>query len=122
MVRFLGLSLILSGSVFAQPLCLPSMSASSLTASPLYTHISKNGACVWWYCYLSEFSEKYPLAIQKNAYCGLPAELSKVGSRVDTIRKAPDPLKSLQDAPKRFTILPLSAPLFQALRSETGLQ
>lgn len=116
MVRFLGLSLILSGSALAQPLCLPSMSASSLTASPLYTHISKNGACVRWYCY-----QENP-AVQSNTYCGLPSELSKVGTRINTIVKSPNPLKSLQDAPKRFTILPLSDPQFQVLRSEIGLQ
>lgn len=116
MVKVLILLLITIQTAFAQPLCLPA--SDSLTASPIYTHISKNGACVWWYCYLDEFSDRFPTAVQRNTYCGLPTEFSKIGGRVDTIRKAADPLKSLQDAPKRFPILPLSDPQFDALRSE----
>jgi len=48
-----------------KPLCLPSMdSGGSLTASPLYTGASKNGAWVWWVCYLDAFSPQFPQAMQ----------------------------------------------------------
>lgn len=110
------LALLLAAPAFAAPpLCLPTTDAKSTTASPLYAGISRNGAWVYWYCYLPTFSDEYPSAVQLNVYVGTPAELDKVGARVQTMLKAPDTLKSLQDAGKRFKILPLTDPSLAAV-------
>jgi len=115
-MRFLPLLLLLPSLTWGQALCLPSPTGaipedqSKIFASELFFSYNPTGVCVKWICYLPEFSEKYPSATQKNQYCGSWAEQSKVGGRIETIQKAADPLKSLQDAPKRFPMLPLSDP------------
>ena len=96
--------------------CLPSQ--NSLTASPLFVYEDiRLGACVRWVCYLDDFTDEYPSARQLNTYCGNVAEIAKVSSRLSTIVKAADPLKSLQTMGTRFTVSPLSDPQFLDLRS-----
>lgn len=112
-MRFL-LLLLFAASANAQNLgttkCLPAMDDTSLTASPAYTSWNLTGVCVRWYCYLPEFTPEYPSGIQKVTYCGTWAIQNLVGGRVQTIQKAADPLKSLNDAGKRFTIVPMTDP------------
>jgi hypothetical protein len=114
MIRAL-LALLFAAPAFAGPLCLPTTDEKSQAASPLYAGISRNGAWVYWYCYLPTFSDEYPSAVQLNVYVGTPAELDKVGARVQTMLKAPDTLESLQNAGKRFKILPLTDPSLAAV-------
>lgn len=93
--------------------CLPLMHTDTHIASPLWTHFSSHGACGEWWC----IDRKTKLR-QMNAYCGTITELPKVGGRVATILKSLDPLKTAQDSPKRFPILPLTDPTFHELRQE----
>jgi hypothetical protein len=85
------------------PPCLPATNDDSTTASPIYIGMSKNGVWVEWYCYSSA-------GMVHVVYVGTLAELAKAGGRVSTIIKATDPLRSLQTAGSRFTILPLTDP------------
>lgn len=96
---FIGLLFV--GGANAQA-CLPTTDLSSTTASPLYFAKNDKGVCVSWYCYGTKATI--------STYCGTWAELPKVGGRIQTIQKAKDPLKSLQDAHKRFKIVPLDDP------------
>lgn len=90
------------------PPCLPALNQSSLTASPIYSGVTKNGAWVYWFCYTATTRTQV-------TYVGSTAELSKVGSRIQTILKAIDPLRSLQTAGSRFPILPLTDPSLAAV-------
>lgn len=114
-LMILATVLLTAGSVMearAQfiPPCLPAIDNNSLTASPIYSGVSKNGAWVRWYCY-----DDATLTVTKVQYVGTLAELSKVGGRVATIIKAADPLRSLQTAGNRFPILPLTDPSLAAI-------
>ena len=96
--------------------CLPSpvnaipADQSVIFGSPAVLTYNSTGVCIKWICYLPTFSDQFPSATQKNQYCGSWTELSKVGGRIETIQKATDPLKSLNNAGKRFPIVPLSDP------------
>ena len=121
-MRYLtSLLLLFPGLALSQPLCLP-VSKFEVPAdqslpfgSELLSTYNSFGACVKWLCYLPEFSEKYPSATQKNTYCGTWSQMHLVGPRIQTIQKAADPLKSLQSAGNRFTIIPLSDPSMKNL-------
>ena len=106
-MRFL-LLLLFATSANAQYLvtasCLPTMDETSTTASPPYLTFNSVGVCVKWFCYGDS------LAVRKVTYCGTWAIQNLVGSRVQTIQKASDPLASLNSAGKRFTIVPLTDP------------
>jgi hypothetical protein len=82
--------------------CLPAGDDKSTKASPPYVTYNANGMCWRWYCYGQE--------IRVLTACGTWAQMHLVGGRVQTIQKAADPLKSMLDAPKRFTVVPLSDP------------
>jgi hypothetical protein len=106
--------LLLPLAVRAQtgPQCLPRIDNAAWLAGDYEFRASIDGACVRWACY-----EVGTARVQTNTYCGTTAELSKVGSRMQTIIRAADPLKSLQTAGARFPILPLSDPQFDKLRA-----
>jgi hypothetical protein len=93
--------------------CLPMMDTQTHLATEMWSSISANGVCVRWWCIQRDKGLR-----QINTYCGLWSEIPKVGGRVDTIRKASDPLKSLNDAGKRFPIKDLFSPEFNELRAE----
>lgn len=84
------------------PTCLPGVPSQTYKASSFSTGASKNGAWVWWDC-----TEIATLTKTRFSYVGTIPELSRVGPRVQTIMNALDPLKSLQTAGSRYTILPL---------------
>lgn len=90
--------------------CLPASDAASTTASPPYVTHNAAGMCWRWYCYPAGTREA-----RLVTSCGTWAQMHLVGARVQTIQKAADPLKSLQDAPKRFTVLPMSDPAMAAM-------
>lgn len=93
--------------------CLPLMHTDTHIASPPWVHYSSHGVCVEHWC----IDRKTKLR-QMNTYCGLISELPKVGGRVATILKSPDPLKTARESPGRFPILPLTDTRFNELRSE----
>jgi hypothetical protein len=95
--------------------CLPALTAFSETASPLYVTANSTGVCVKWLCYWDEFSVQYPDAVARITFCGTWKEAAKASSRIATIQKSKDPLKSLNDLGKRIVILPLSDPQFADL-------
>lgn len=99
--------LLVSAQAAALPLCLPL--GNDKGSRPFLSHNDK-GVCVRWHCYLDTFSDEYPTAVQSVTYCGAWSQLHLVGGRIQTIQKAPDPLKSLQELPKRITVVPLSDP------------
>jgi len=92
--------------------CLPSSDPSSTTASLPYLSFNAKGVCVRWYCFPPG------VTINKVIYCGTWAELSKVGARVQTIQKAADPLASLQNAGKRFPMVPLTDPSMSGMPTQ----
>lgn len=102
-------SMALASSALAQQ-CLPDRDNATHVAGPLKLSAAPGGVCVKWHC-----AERGTGRLQTNTYCGTLAELPKVGGRLQTIMKAADPLKSLQTAGSRFTILPLSDPMFDGL-------
>jgi len=109
---------LVGGAALAQlpyttkPACLPASTPSSLTASLHYLSFNEKGVCVRWYCFPLEG------VITKTTYCGTWAELSKVGARVQTIQKAGDPLVSLQNAGKRFPMVPLTDPSMSGMPTQ----
>lgn len=105
-VGFLGLA---CAEAFAQQ-CLPDRDNATYVATPLKLSASPEGVCVKWHC-----AERGTGRLQTNTYCGTLAELPKVGRRLQTIMKSADPLKSVQTAGSRFTILPLSDPMFDGM-------
>jgi hypothetical protein len=104
-------------SILIAAACLPGVTTDNWIGSSMVTFISKRGACIEWLC----TPNPYEVGVTKSrriTYCGLPTELPKVGSRVQTIMNAADPLKSLQNAGSRFQILPLNDPRFDPLIEE----
>lgn len=103
--------------------CLPALDGKSLTASPMYSGVSKNGAWVYWYCVTGTDTvvttatgvSVIKAPVTPVIYVGTIAELAKVGGRIATITKAADPLRSLQTAGQRFPILPLTDPSLAAV-------
>lgn len=93
--------------------CLPGLDNSQATASPIESGVTRNGAWARWYC-----TERATGRRQRNLYVGTVPELSKVGSRVQTIIGAADPLASLQTLPRRITVLPLSDPSLAAILAD----
>lgn len=91
-----------SGQV--RPRCLP-------TPATLATNWNSCGICASFVCPATGAAS----TPWRYTYCGTWAEQSKVGSRIQTIQKAKDPLKSLQTLPDRITILPLSDPQFACM-------
>lgn len=112
----LAVFLLLPATAGAQytfvPECLPNLGPSfSKTASPLDIVSNETCTCVKWYCYAQPGATAdggTPGSVP--TYCGLNSQLHLVGSRIQTIMKAADPLKSLSELGKRITLLPLSAP------------
>lgn len=97
---------LLAAEVTAQAQsCLPTIDNATHYAYALTTGASKNGAWAQWLC-----QNKTTQMWELNSYVGTVPELSKVGARLQTIIKSTNPLKSLQTAGARFTILPLSDP------------
>lgn len=99
--------------VYAQgaPKCLPAENGLFTdTASALVISHNKVGVCAKWLCYLEEFTPQHPRAIQLNEDCGTWAQMHLVGRRLQTMRAAPDPLKSLQTLPQRIKVVPLTDP------------
>lgn len=99
--------MLFHGVARAEPKCLPL--GDEKGSMPFFSYNSA-GVCVRWHCYLDEFTPEFPTATQAVTYCGPWSAQHLVGSRIQTIQKAPDPLKSLQDLPKRITVVPLSHP------------
>lgn len=97
-----------SAPYLVKPTCLPSTGAASSPGSSLSVTYNQQCVCVKWQCPVPAD----PLKVQQVIYCGTWLEAAKASSRISTIQKATDPLKSLQDAGKRFTIKPLSDPQF----------
>lgn len=90
------------GQYLVKSSCLPAGNQTDIKASPPYFSYNTVGVCVRWYCYSEE--------VKKVTYCGSWSEQSKVTSRVQTIQKSTDPLKSLGTAGNRFPIVPLDHP------------
>lgn len=92
--------------------CLPAeRGLGTEKASAMIVSYDREGrSCLRYYCFLDNFTPQWPNAVQLNQWCGTRDEMSKVGSRIATIARAKDPLKSLQDASKRFPMVPLSHP------------
>lgn len=115
MIRYLTFyTMLLCGAANAQvaPTCLPNIAdAASATASRPHFGASKNGAWVTWDCYGAT-------GTVRMTYIGTLPEIAKVGGRVATIIKAPDPLRSLQTAGQRFAILPLTDPSLAAVLAD----
>jgi hypothetical protein len=81
--------------------CLP---VDRLNSSPVYIDMNSAGACVRWFCYGEAIEPK------RVAYCGTWEQMHLVGSRIQTIQKATDPLKSLQTLGNRITVVPMTDP------------
>lgn len=118
-MRYLLAVLLSLGFAVAQaqtvsPTCLPYPYG---TGSPLFSGVSKNGAWAWWFCpMLDPATGLTSLTVRERfEYVGTVPEFSKIGGRLATIVNALDPLKSLQTAGSRFTILPLSDPSLAAV-------
>lgn len=94
-----------------KPLELPSLNGTGYNY--LEFAASPDGACVRW-VYKNPDS---PIGFSRVTYCGLRSELSKVGSRIETIFKASDPLLSIQTMHKRFPVEDLSLPKFDLVRN-----
>lgn len=67
--------------------------------------LNRAGVCVRWNCQRLESGLR---KFQKVEMCGTWGELPKVPGRLATMYKAGDPLKSFNEAGKRFPILPLT--------------
>lgn len=115
---FLCLFVILPALAFAQP-CLPAKEAPATAphiweqppqnvawiGTPMQYGLSIRGGWVRWYC-----AEVNGPGFVRVTRVSTLADLPNVGGRVRTILAAADPLKSLQTAPSRINILPLSDP------------
>ena len=88
--------------------CIPALATPGWAATEPQLKWNDVGICVQWDCVPStyEVDGKY----RAVTYYGTWAEFAKVPGRVATIKKAADPLKSAQDAGKRYTIVPLTDP------------
>ncbi len=93
--------------------CLPLMHTDTHIASPVWIHWSSHGVCSEHWCINRKTARR-----QINTFCGLPSEMPKVGGRLQTILKSSDPLKTANDSPQRFPILPLTDTRFHALRAD----
>lgn len=117
----------LCAPVMAQP-CLPSTEATDPTAphiwvqpaqnvawhgTPLEWGLSKNGGWVRWHC--AELNGPGFVTVTRVSTL---ADLPNVGGRIKTILGAADPLKSLQTAPNRIKILPITDPSLAAIVAE----
>jgi len=109
-MKAIALILILPTLAFGQaysarPTCLPALDPQSAVASTPWLRWNETGVCVRWNCYKTAAASAAGVT-----YCGTWAEQAKVGSRVNTIQKAADPLKSLQNAGTRFPMVPMTDP------------
>lgn len=84
-----------------KPTCLPSVTG-------VRVQVNTVGVCTQFICPISGSN---PAMVWKYTYCGTWAEQSKVASRIETIRKAVDPLKSLQTLGSRIPMYSLDDPL-----------
>lgn len=94
----------------------PSIQAQATLPNPtgpgsLHYHVSKLGACVWYYSYTDT-------ATGLNAWCALTSEYPKIGGRVQTIVNAADPLKSLQTLRQRVPMTRINCPRLRVCAAE----
>jgi hypothetical protein len=123
-MRFaLALTLLACAPAFAQT-CLPAKPTDSDNphhwvqpaqnvawhGTPMHGGVTTNGAYVRWACVNMTTRE-----VRRVTYVGTVAEFSRAGTRLQTIMRATDPLKSLQTAGTRYTILPLTDPSLAAI-------
>ena len=93
-------------------LCLPQPLGDAAYASPLYVrHVPGKGTRIRWHCWEGDDASTPP---RTYTYYILNSELDKVGGRLKTILGATDPLQSAQGADKRFPVMPLDDPAFEA--------
>lgn len=83
----------------------PEKQAPGWFGSPMRGGVTLRGAWVRWHC-----AELGTGRVRTVTYVGTVAEFSRIGSRLQTIVNAADPLKSLQTLPSRITVLPLTDP------------
>lgn len=109
------LALLIAAPAFAQS-GLPHPDPSHPGAA---SHIvTKNGACVWWYVYLPEFTPQNQLGIEFVAYCTAVSEFPKIGGRLQTIVNSAEPLKSLQTLRNRIAMSRITCPGMGACTAE----
>jgi hypothetical protein len=97
---------------------IPTLAQKCLPSDPLDVYLKYNsvGACIKWYCRAPPTAANPDgLVFEKNQYCGVWSQMHLVGPRVQTIQKSADPLKSLQELPKRIKMVPLSDPSMAGL-------
>lgn len=97
------------------PTCLPAPTIPPLgiAAGPANAGISRAGAWVWWDCL-----DLSTGATSRYEYVTTVTAVSTLGSRLQTILKAADPLKSVQTLPQRITMLPLTDPTLAAVLAD----
>lgn len=113
MKRIFVAMLLLPVSVAAQTYtvpttCVPGLITAGWTATEPEIRWNAVGTCVRWECLPAGYTPGTPFRVV--TYCGTWAEFAKVPARVATIKKAADPLRSAQNAGKRFKIVPLTDP------------
>lgn len=96
-----------------KPACMPVVSTPGWRAANQQIRTNAAGVCVSWECLPDAW--KPGDAVRVVTYCGTWMEAAKASARIDTIRKAADPLKSLHDAGKRYPIVPLTDPSMAGL-------
>lgn len=116
--------LLLAGIAHAQP-CLPADNPTRSDnpqawvqpaqnvgwwGTPLHVGVTKNGAWSRYWCV-----EAATGRLVTVSRVSLPADWGNVGGRLRTVMGAADPLKSLQTAPSRMTVLPLTDPSLAAI-------
>ena len=117
---------LLPSLAFAQP-CLPAKEAPpdaphiwiqpaqnvAWIGTPMELGLSIKGGWVRWYC-----AEVNGTGFVRVTRVSTLADLPNVGGRIRTIIAAADPLKSLQTAPSRINMLPLSDPALADIVAE----
>lgn len=91
--------------------CVPGQSNAKYLSPAARVGTTTNGAWLCHYCLPRDLDAP----IERFCYVSSVADISKWGTRIQTITKAADPLQSLRTAGTRFTIPSLTDPAYAAI-------
>ena len=96
------------------PQCLPWVETPGYVWSTPKFGLTKNGAYFRYICW----STVAGIPDQTVMYLGLPSEIPKISSRLNTIYNSSMPLRTLQTLPNRITVEDVNLPKLDLIRAD----
>ena len=110
----LSLAPAVAQAQFVLPKCLPWVDTPGYVWSTPKVGLTKNGAYFRFTCW----SYIPGVPDQTVTYLGLPSEIPKISSRLNTIYTSSLPLRTLQTLPNRITVEDGKLPKFDLIRAD----